>query len=169
MQLRNGATFEVVVTAQDVRRDCTWLQTVEPIKDLPFCVLSGSIPPNGTKVAHAGFGVDNPGNTEYGEVTGQPNTNDRDLLQVRISYSSGDSGGATYRVDNGQVVGVACCTSSRGSLGNAYAGNCVRLWQMAREAKLWPVMPEMETFDDFGFAPKEIPSCTALPKMVNPD
>lgn len=119
-----GKSHRVVRTARDTRADICWLRTVESA-DLPaYAELSKEIPAVGVKIWHAGFGIDTPGNLERGTVYAAPNSDKQ--LPMRLSVSSGDSGGGIFREDNNELVANVCCTMSRGAMAPVWGGTSVR-------------------------------------------
>lgn len=125
MKLRNGKVFSVEVANKDKQSDCCWLRTVEPQKSLPMARLASTLPAKGDKVLHAGFGVDNPGNTEYGEVI-QPD-NGAGQTQFNLSVSHGDSGGGIALNSKGEIVSCVCCTSRLNGKGAMWGANVVAI------------------------------------------
>lgn len=121
MKLRSGKTFAVEVASKDKEADCCWLRTVEPQKGLPTARLAATLPVKGDKVLHAGFGVDVPGNTEYGEVV-EPD-NGAGQSQFLLSVSHGDSGGGIALNSKGEIVSCVCCTSRLNGKGAMWGAN----------------------------------------------
>jgi hypothetical protein len=72
----------------------------------------------GEKVWHCGYGVDKPGNIEIGHVVQLGKKQNVYYLNV----SSGDSGGGIFNY-KGEWLGAVCCTMSKGSPANVWAGN----------------------------------------------
>jgi hypothetical protein len=87
----------------------------------PFAFLASSSPPAGTKVWHAGYGIDKPGNRESGSFIDGPNSDGQ--VHFRLSVSSGDSGGGILATDTGLVLSCVCCTSSRGRSADVYGAS----------------------------------------------
>lgn len=85
---------------------------------LPHALAAEKSPPVGTRIWHAGYGVDVPGNREDGSVTGAPDGNGQ--LRFRLSVSSGDSGGGIVIDDSGRVVSSVCCTTNRGTVADVW-------------------------------------------------
>jgi hypothetical protein len=153
MQLRSGATrFTVKVVAKDARSDVAWLVTERAdLGDLPVAVLAAESAPKGTRVWHAGFGVDNPGNREDGEVTRADTGQGK--AEMMLSVSSGDSGGGIFRADTGELISTVCCTVRRGAKVEMYGGNVESI------RKLRPKPPAADTAD--WWTPAEVPEVTA--------
>jgi len=121
MKMRSGKTFAVEVASKDREADCCWLRTVEPQKALPTARLAANLPTKGDKVLHAGFGVDVPGNTEYGEVVEADNGAGQS--QFNLSVSHGDSGGGIALNSRGEIVSCVCCTSRLNGKGAMWGAN----------------------------------------------
>jgi S1-C subfamily serine protease len=117
-RLRDGREFPFTVQSFDRKADCAWLLS-EPTKDVyPWLLLAEISPEVGSKVWHAGFGVDKPGNVEQGVVVAKPNADGQ--VQFNLSVSSGDSGGGIALNDSGQVVSPVCCTTAKGQYANVW-------------------------------------------------
>lgn len=118
MELRNGKVITVKRMVVDDRSDCAWLITADTHENLPYALLADSLPSAGQKVWHAGFGVDVPGNTEYGTVVNSENADGQ--TEFRLSVSSGDSGGGIALDGSGKVLSAVCCTTNRGGTGRVW-------------------------------------------------
>ncbi len=146
---QDGSDIGVTVLSLDKAADCAWLMSDSTNIVLPFAELAETVPPPGTPVWHAGYGVDRPGNREDGVFVSGPDSNGQ--LKFRISVSSGDSGGAIVSGTDGRVVGVVCCTSG-----------------MARVADVWGAGPAamralwLRPAGDWEWIPLDIP--TRMPK-----
>lgn len=112
MVLKDGRKFGLTVVAVNKSADCSWCVTDTNSEGYPFALLAEYTPDVGTKVWHAGYGVDRPGNREEGEVTAGPDSNGQ--IQFSLSVSSGDSGGAIVQESTGRVLSCVCCTAARG-------------------------------------------------------
>lgn len=124
IRLKDGRSLNVTVAARSRTPDITWLVTDDSsLDDLPYAILAGSAPEPGTKIWHNGYGVDKPGNREEGAVVSGPGSDG--MLTMRLSVSSGDSGGGIFRVDNGELVSCVCCTSAMARFGEMHGGSCV--------------------------------------------
>jgi len=121
MRLRDGRTVGLTVLATDPRSDCAWAVTDATGEEYPFAQLLGATPKVGTKLWHAGYGVDNPGNTETGELLSGPDQNGQ--VRMRVSVSSGDSGGGICTDPEGYVVSCVCCTSARGQVASVWGAS----------------------------------------------
>lgn len=118
---KDGREFAVTVTARNTNSDLCWLESDDAnIKDLPFAMVAKSSPVVGTKIWHAGYGYDKPGNREDGEVVANPDSNGQ--IMYLLSVSSGDSGGGIFNADTGEWLGAVCCTSSMAQKGRVWAG-----------------------------------------------
>lgn len=123
MRLRDGRSVGLVVLAIDRTADCSWLTTDPTSETFPHAELIEATPAPGSKLWHAGFGVDNPGNREDGELVDGPDA--KGQVHMRLSVSSGDSGGGIISTDTGRVISCVCCTAG-----------------MARKADVWGASPE---------------------------
>ena len=108
VMFRNGRTTSAKVVNIDRRADCAWLVTATNGTTFPGAYLAERSPAVGEKIWHAGFGVDNPGNREEGEVLSAPQPNGR--IRLRLSVSSGDSGGGFAVDKDGRIFSTCCCT-----------------------------------------------------------
>jgi hypothetical protein len=124
--LSDKRTLKVTKTAQDPRADLCWMVTDDAnLDELPHAMLATEHPPAGTAIWHQGFGVDRPGNREEGFVRSAPGSDGK--FRMRLSVSSGDSGGGIFRADTGEWVSCVCCTISPSPPdGNTYGGSVVR-------------------------------------------
>lgn len=125
-RFRDDRTLGLVVVSVDRKADVCWMLTdlADSNTNLPYAILAERIPPRGTPVWHAGFGIDQPGNVEAGELTNpQPNADNQ--LEYLLSVSSGDSGGGIVDKTTGHILGPVCCTTAPG-----------------RKARVWAASPE---------------------------
>lgn len=113
MMLKDGRRINVRVASLDKAGDCAWFVTDESVDDMPYAKLAVSNPAASTKVWHAGYGIDKPGNREDGAV--QDPENQSGQSRFLLSVSSGDSGGPIFRDDTNEVVASCCCTLERGA------------------------------------------------------
>jgi len=157
MRLREGRSFAVVVAALDRRSDTAWLLTAQREDGLPYAMLGKEAPPVGTRIWHAGWGIDNPGNTEYGLVNGGPNS--QGMLSMTMSVSSGDSGGGIFREDTGELVATVCCTQARGARAPMYGGSCLALAELASRGLQAEGYTSPEGSEPWNWIPIEIPGC----------
>lgn len=121
IRLLDGRTFGVTVQSVDKRSDCAWMVTESNSEVLPFAVLATESPPVGSKVHHAGYGIDKPGNREDGVITAAPDSNGQ--LRFSMSVSSGDSGGGILMTPDGKVISCVCCTTQRGAQGSVWGAS----------------------------------------------
>lgn len=105
---RNGKTSSFKVVNYDKRADWCWMVTATNTIDLPFAYLAERSPGIGEEIWHSGFGVDKPGNRENGVVLSTEQENGR--IRLRLSVSSGDSGGGFLLNKDGKVFSSCCCT-----------------------------------------------------------
>lgn len=132
--MAQGKTFGVTVSAVNKTADLAWLVTDTDPGELPYAILAKELPPAGTAIWHAGYGIDRPGNVEKGKYVGPARY--PGMIRVDISMSSGDSGSSFFREDNGESVGTMYGTI--GGLG--HGGSCVAAW----------VLRPVETSDEEG-------------------
>jgi hypothetical protein len=123
IRLKDGRTLKVTRTAIDRVSDLCWMVTDEAHDDLPFAQLAKDVPPVGTAIWHAGYGVDKPGNTETGTVSGGVNSTGK--LAMTLSVSSGDSGGGIFRADTNELISAVCCTTRLAGKGVMFGGSSV--------------------------------------------
>lgn len=128
MRCSNGKVYDVTIAAVDRKPDVAWLIMSDPGEDLPAARLADAVPEAGSRVWHAGFGFDRPGNREDGEVGNFYTASGRQGYILNVS--SGDSGGAIFDDATGHVLGPVCCTDAVASKAKMLAGNpshCARL------------------------------------------
>jgi hypothetical protein len=118
MRFRDGRTSGFQVVNFDRRADWCWGVTDTDAADLPFALTADSTPAVGTKIWHAGYGIDVPGNREDGTITSGVLSDGK--IQMRMSVSSGDSGGGIVIDSAGRIVSTVCCTSNVGGRGEVY-------------------------------------------------
>lgn len=142
MRFRDGRSAGAVVVNFNRQADYAWCLTDSNTETLPFALLAESSPPPGTPIWHAGFGVDVPGNTEHGTVTGPPNTDGQ--IQMSLSVSSGDSGGGIAITADGRIVSCVCCTTRRGAKADVWGASTesIRRGQVAQVSlEEWTPLP----------------------------
>ena len=144
MRLRDGRSIGIRVAAVDHRADCCWCWTDATTEVFPFAVLADRTPPPGTKIWHAGYGVDVPANTEHGTLDEGPNADGQ--VRMTLSVSSGDSGGGICSAADGTVISCVCCTTDRGRRAS--------VWGASPEA-IRRLMPGVLTADQW--TPLEVP------------
>ena len=145
LKLRDGRVITVRAASQDARSDAAWLVTVDPHDSLPFALLADKLPEPGERVWHAGFGIDNPGIREDGEVVNGQNSDGQ--TQFILSVSSGDSGGGIALDRTGRILSSVCCTEARGRKANCWGCSV----ESARR-----IRPKQLT-DDFNWSPIALP------------
>lgn len=124
MKLLDGRSFAITVQVVDPRCDVSWLTTDDAsVANMPYANLAKANPPVGTKIWHAGYGVDIPGNREDGTITGDQNGHGQ--LNMSISVSSGDSGGGIFRADTNEVISCVCCTMAKGRRASVWGCSAV--------------------------------------------
>lgn len=147
MRLRDGREFTLKCIARDAESDAAWLRGDRPEGKVPFALLADSSPTPGSKVWHCGFGIDQPGNLEVGEVADQGAP--RSQVAYRLSVSPGDSGGGIIMEKGSRVLSPVCCTNRLSAYGTVYGaspGACRALLKVAHafdEASV-PVHPIIE-------------------------
>ena len=138
MVLPDGRKLAIKVGAIYETPDCAWLTTEDAtLADLPFAEIASSNPPVGTKIWHKGYGVDNPGNREDGEITFVQDSNGQ--LQMSLSVSSGDSGGGIFRDDTGELISCVCCTTAKGAKARVWgcSADVARKYRPAPASEEW--------------------------------
>ncbi len=70
-----------------------------------------------------GYGYHLPGNREEGTIVGTVDSNDQ--LRMRLSVSSGDSGGGVFSEETGELVACVCCTSGIGKVADVWGGSSI--------------------------------------------
>lgn len=118
MTTLDGRTLGVVVVALNRTSDACWLVTDSASESLPFALLAEDTPAAGSKVWHAGYGIDKPGNRESGTFVGGPDGNGQ--VRFRISVSPGDSGGGIVLDAQSRVLSCVCCTTNLGGVGDVW-------------------------------------------------
>lgn len=115
---QDGSRLAFEITAMDKRSDCAWGVTDPTDKAYPFAELADDEPEPGVSVWHAGYGVDRPGNREFGTVVqaGLPDGK----THFNLNVSSGDSGGAIVHAGTGRILSVVCCSDGGGRMANVY-------------------------------------------------
>lgn len=121
MRFRDGRSMGAVVVNLNKTSDWAWMLTESNTETLPFAYLNESSPPPGTPIWHAGYGVDKPANREDGVVTDVPNSEGQ--IRMRLSVSSGDSGGGIAITSDGKIVSCVCCTSGRGQVADVWGAS----------------------------------------------
>jgi hypothetical protein len=121
MRMLDGRTLGIVVQALDRKPDCCWCLTESNAEVLPFALLADRSPAPGTRIWHAGYGVDKPGNREDGSVDAAPDSNGQ--LRMTLSVSSGDSGGGICIDQDNRVISCVCCTAARGQRSSVWGAS----------------------------------------------
>lgn len=117
-RFRDGRTTGLVVSAISRGADYAWLLTDVDTSRYPYALLADADPKPGEKVWHAGYGTDNPGNREEGEVVDGPNRDGQ--IHFKLSVSPGDSGGGIVLDAQGRIVSSVCCTTAPGRLADVW-------------------------------------------------
>jgi hypothetical protein len=120
-KIRDGRVGAFTIVSKNPQADFAWGATDAAGVDYPFALLADATPPVGTKIWHAGFGVDVPANREDGTITGGRDSNGQ--IRMRMSVSSGDSGGGIVVDADGRIVSNVCCTSGRGQTADVWGAS----------------------------------------------
>lgn len=120
-KFRDGRSTGLTCVSTNDRADYAWLVSDVDTQIFPSAELRETDPTPGTKVWHAGFGVDVPGNREDGTVTSGANEDGQ--IEYRLSVSSGDSGGGIMLDSEGKVLSPVCCTTIRGQVGRVWGSS----------------------------------------------
>jgi len=148
---KSGTNYRVRVVALNQSLDAAILVTVNPQPaGLPTLKLASRSPAVGTRIWHAGYGVDRPANVETGTVVGLPTSNNRSLLECILNVSSGDSGGPLIVEGTRELVGVVCCTQRKGAKVRMYAGSVESLRRLLGQVDESVVSAEVQAngFED---------------------
>lgn len=121
MRLKDGRTGGIRVVNIDRKADVCWCVTEVNSEVYPFAVLAATTPAIGTRVWHAGYGVDIPGNREDGVVEAGQDGNGQ--VRYRLSVSSGDSGGGICVNEKNEVLSPVCCTTARGQVAQVWGAS----------------------------------------------
>lgn len=135
MRMLDGRTFVLRAIVLDRTSDCCWCETSRDDVSLPFALLADRSPDVGARVWHAGYGVDRPGNREEGTVAAPPNADGQ--IQMKLSVSSGDSGGGICLTTDGRVVSCVCCTTSRGNLADVWGASVESIRKLQPTTHVW--------------------------------
>lgn len=127
---KTGNRLTVTVAAVDKKADAAWLLTDSTNAQLAFAELATELPPVGSRVWHAGYGVDRPGNREDGSYLDGPDSNGQ--LRFRLNVSSGDSGGAIVLDEAGRILSCVCCTTARGQLADVWGAGPTAIADLRR-------------------------------------
>lgn len=125
---RSGVSRNITCVAIDRTADISIFHTDAGQGEMAFTNLAAGNPTPGQKVWHGGFGRDNPGNREAGEVVGGPDGNNQ--IHYRISVSPGDSGGGICMDPEGNLLSPVCCTTRLDRFGDVWGGSPARIRQM---------------------------------------
>jgi hypothetical protein len=145
MRLLDGRTVGLLVQAIDRTSDCCWCLTEGATEVYPFALLAERSPQPGSRIWHAGYGVDKPGNREEGTADALPDGNGQ--IRMTLSVSSGDSGGGICLTDSNEVVSCVCCTAARGARASVWGAGVESIRRLR---------PSGPVFDDW--QPLEIPT-----------
>lgn len=121
MRFRDGRTSGMQVVNFNRQSDWAWCVTDANNLTLPHALLAEKSPAVGTRIWHAGYGVDIPANREDGEVLSGPDSNGQ--IRMRLSVSSGDSGGGIVFDESGRIISTVCCTSRRGAVADVWGAS----------------------------------------------
>lgn len=132
MRFRNGATGGFTIVNFDRQADWAWGATDSSTEVYPYALLADATPPVGTALWHAGYGVDVPGNREDGQLLAVADANGQ--IRMRMSVSSGDSGGGVVLDGAGRIVSTVCCTTRRGAIADVWGASPERCRAGQRDA-----------------------------------
>lgn len=135
---RAGQTFHATVLAINRQADCAILLTDE-VQGLAYAQIAEEIPPVGSKVWHAGYGFDKPGNREEGALLAAEDTNGQ--LRYRLSVSNGDSGGGIVLDGNGKLLSPVCCTTHIARVGDVWGASPRVIRQMIAQPTQYVGVP----------------------------
>lgn len=140
MKFRNGQEGGFRIVNFDRQADWAWGATDSSTDVYPYALLADATPPVGTKLWHAGYGVDVPGNREDGSLLQHADGNGQ--IRMRLSVSSGDSGGGIVVDDAGRIVSAVCCTTRRGAVADVWGASPERIRSGQRDTvDLWDWHP----------------------------
>lgn len=131
MRFRDGRTVGAQVVNFNRTADWCWMATDANNLTLPHALLAENTPAVGTKLWHAGFGVDVPGNREDGTLLAHADSNNQ--IRMRLSVSSGDSGGGIVIDGQGKIVSTVCCTTRRGAVADVWGASPESIRQGQRD------------------------------------
>lgn len=121
MKFRDGRTSGMQVVNFNRTSDFAWCVTDGNNLTLPHALLAESTPAVGTRLWHAGYGVDVPANREDGELLAHANAEGQ--IRFRMSVSSGDSGGGVVIDSGGKIVSTVCCTTRKGAVADVWGAS----------------------------------------------
>lgn len=122
MTMPAGQKASVRVVSHHPTQDLAWMVTEEAgLSDLCYARLADRNPEVAVPVWHQGYGVQVPRNREDGTVLQAENHQGQ--LTMRLSVSSGDSGGGIFRSDTNELVSVVCCTMNKGTKVTMWGGS----------------------------------------------
>jgi hypothetical protein len=133
VRMPDGTRLAVTLAVREASSDIAWMVTDLAHDSLPFAMLAREVPPPGSAIWHAGYGVDRPGNLEEGVILG-PEAKNRQL-SFTLNVSSGDSGGGIFRKDTGELLANVCCTRSIGAKTTMWGGSSIRAAELRPAAR----------------------------------
>lgn len=142
---RAGRMVKATVIAVNRQADACLLATEELREPLPYLSVAAETPPVGATVFHAGFGIDQPGNTERGRIL-QRDTGGGQVM-FEMSVSPGDSGGGICLDSSGAVVSPVCCTTRLAQVGQVYGARPEVVRQMMVSPASFTDVPPMRMPD----------------------
>lgn len=137
--LRDGRNAKATCIALDRKPDVSILRTAPVNSQWPFIRVAQRTPDTGSRVLQAGFGIDKPGNTEYGTVLNGPNSDGQ--VEYHLSVSPGDSGGGICLDSAGQLLSPVCCTTDLGAPGSVWGGSPEQVNRMLANPTAFMDMP----------------------------
>ncbi len=143
--LRDGRRVKASVIAIDRTPDIAILRTEAVSTPLPFLLVAAETPTVGTKVFHSGYGVDQPGNVEVGELL-ERETPDGQAV-YHLSVSPGDSGGGICHDAAGKLLSPVCCTTNLAAPGSVWGGRPEKINEMLRSPTAFMGVPPIQMPD----------------------
>lgn len=140
--LRDGRQVKASCIALDRGPDISILRTAPVSTPLPFVRVADVTPDVGSKVFHAGYGIDVPGNTEYGTVLERDTPNGQ--VVYHLSVSPGDSGGGICLDAAGKLLSPVCCTTNLAAPGSVWGGKPEKINDMLRNPTAFVGVPPVK-------------------------
>lgn len=139
---RSGSMVPVRVLSINREADACLLETDSLRSPLPYLLVAAETPAEGSKVFHAGFGIDNPGNVETGTIL-QRDTGAGQVM-FSLSVSPGDSGGGICLDSSGAVVSPVCCTTRLAARGQVFGARPEVVHRMMKQPAAFVDVPPQQ-------------------------